>query len=160
MIEIIVAPQNRREELWQLFLEYANELSEYDGEQRPRAAHHYPCFDAYWESKDRVPFLILYDHEPIGFCMLQDTGISYQIKEFYVRPLHRRRGFAKLAVAFVKDYCTNLGRHSLMSANIYVNNEPAIKFWQSVGFRDTGRRSRLKKCRIMETEAELKTADK
>ena len=160
MIEIIVAPQNRKEELWELFVEYAHELSNYDGEPRPRTVHHYPGFDSYWESEDRIPFLIIYDHEPVGFCLMQDTGVSYQIKEFYVRPLHRRRGFAKLAVAFVKDYCIKLGRHKQLSADIYINNEPAIKFWQSVGFRDTGRRGRLKNSRLMETEADLTAGNK
>ncbi len=45
-----------------------------------------------------------------------------------------------------------------MAANVYVNNDPAIRFWQSAGFRDTGRRMRIKNLRMIETEADLEEA--
>lgn len=155
MIEIVVAPESQRDELWVLFQEYCQELSTYDGEERPRTPRHYPSFDVYWERHDHFPLLVLYDHEPAGFCLLQDTGITYRVDEFYIRPLHRRRGFGKLVVNFVKDHCRGLGRHGTLAANIYVNNEPAVKFWMSAGFKDTGRRTRIKDLRMIETEASL-----
>ena len=155
MLEVIIAPEERKEELWQLFQEYAHELSEYDHEKRSGGSYHYPCFDDYWADENRVPFLVLYDHEPAGFCLLRDTGISYQIAEFYIRPLHRRRGFGRRVVEELKDYCRELGRHKTLGANVYVNNLPAILFWQSVGFKDTGRRTRVKNLRFVETETDL-----
>lgn len=159
MVEIIVAPEERRGEVWTLFQEYCDELSQYDGEKRPKSRRRYPSFDQYWENPDRVPFLVIYHHEPVGFCLIQDTGIFYRVDEFYIRPLHRRRGFGKMVVDFVKEYCRNLGRHDILAANVYVNNEPAIRFWQSAGFRDTGRRTRVKNLRMIETEAELSEVD-
>lgn len=155
MIEVLVAPEDTKDELWKLYLEYAQELSRYDGEKRPSQARHYPCFDWYWSEPRCTPFAILYDHEIIGFCFLQDIGICYRIDEFYIRPIHRRRKFGNYAVEHVKDHCRKLGRHKILSANIYVNNAPAIAFWQSAGFHDTGRRSRIKDLRLIETEAEL-----
>lgn len=86
---------------------------------------------------------------------MKDVGTSYRIDEFYIRPLHRRRGFGKLVVSFVKDYCRNLGRHDTLSADIYVNNDPAVRFWLSAGFKDTGRRTRIKDLRMIETESQL-----
>jgi len=155
MIEIVVAPEERKEELWRLFLEYAEELSRYDGETRPHLRRHYAYFDQFWADQKRTPFLILYDHEPIGFCLLEDAGSDYRIDEFYIRPLHRRRGFGLRVVEHVKDYCRRLGKHSTLAANIYVNNTPAIAFWQSAGFKDTGRRVRVKNLRLIETETDL-----
>lgn len=155
MIEIVMAPMERREEVWQLFLEYADELAVYDGETRPHHQRHYDYFDRYWDDRHRSAFLFLYDHEAIGFCLLEDTGISYKITDFYVRPLHRQRGFGRMAVEKVKEHCRSLGRHRTINANIYVNNTCAVAFWQSVGFRDTGRRIRIKHLRLIETEAEL-----
>lgn len=157
MLEVIVAPIERKEELWNLFQEYAHELSQYDGEKRSHGPHdiHYPGFSEYWTDDTRTPFIILYDHEPIGFCLLRDMGVSYQISEFYIRPLHRRRGFGIEVVNHVKDFCKNIGRHDVLGANIYVNNTDAIHFWQRAGFHDTGRRTRVGKIRFVETEAEL-----
>jgi len=155
VIEIVVAPEDRRDELWTLFQEYCQELSSYDGEKRPQSPRHYPVFDLYWQDSARVPFIVLYDHEPAGFCLMRDTGVSYCIEEFYIRPLHRRRGFGRLMVDFVRDYCRQRGRHDTIAANIYVNNEPAMRFWLSAGFKDTGRRTRVKDLRMVETEASL-----
>ncbi len=155
MIEIVMAPVESKEEVWQLFLEYADELAVYDGETRPHHKRPYDYFDRYWQDDKFSAFLFLYHHEPIGFCLLEDTGISYKITDFYVRPLHRRRGFGKMAVEKVKDYCRSLGRHQTLNANIYVNNTCAVLFWQSAGFKDTGRRIRIKHLRLIETEAEL-----
>jgi len=155
MLEVVIAPADSKDTVWELYQEYAQELSQYDGEKRRRGSYHYPYFDLYWEEEKRTPFLILYDHEPIGFCLLQDIDISYQIDEFYIRPLHRRRGFGKLAVEYVKEHCRKLGRHKTIIANVYVNNRPAIEFWRSAGFRDTGRRTRVKDLRLIETEADL-----
>jgi predicted acetyltransferase len=155
MLEVVIAPADSKDTVWELYQEYAHELSQFDGEKRRRGLYHYPYFDLYWEEEKRTPFLILYDHEPIGFCLLQDIDISYQIDEFYIRPLHRRRGFGKLAVEHVKEHCRKLGRHKTIIANVYVNNRAAIEFWRSAGFRDTGRRIRVKDLRLIETEADL-----
>lgn len=155
MVEIAIAPEAQRDELWSLFQEYCQELSTYDGEPRPRGSRHYPCFDLYWEHDDYFPFIVNYHHEPVGFCLMQDIGTAYRVDEFYIRPLHRKRGFGKLVVNFVKDYCSSLGRHDTVAANIYVNNHPAVKFWLSAGFKDTGRRTRIKNVRMIETESPL-----
>lgn len=155
MIEVTTAPEERKEQLWQLFLEYAEELSQFDGETRPQTRRHYSYFDGFWEDDKRIPFIILYDHEPVGFCLVQDTGVCYRVDEFYIRPLHRRRGFGKTAVEHVKTRCRELGRHNTLAANIYVNNAPAIAFWKAAGFQDTGRRLRIKSLRMIETEAPL-----
>lgn len=155
MIEITVAPETSRDALWELFLEYARELTEYDGEPRPETPRHYAYFDSYWQEPGLIPFVILYDHEPVGFCLIRDTGVSYRVDEFYIRPLHRRRGFGKVAVDHIKDHCRHLGRHDKLAANIYVINTPAIAFWKSAGFKDTGRRVRIRSMRLIETEADL-----
>ena len=155
MVEVTIAPDERKDEVWQLFLEYAEELSRFDGETRPHTRRHYTYFDTYWEGDSRTPFVVLYDHEPIGFCLMQDTGVSYRIDEFYIRPLHRRRGFGLSVMEHVKQRCRELGRHKTMAANIYINNAPAIAFWKAAGFADTGRRLRIRDLRMIETEAEL-----
>lgn len=155
MIDVVQAPDERKDEIWQLFLEYADELSSYDHETRPHTKRHYSYFDSFWQNPNRLAFEVICDHEPIGFCLVEDTGVCYRVNEFYIRPLHRRRGFGRLAVEKVKEHCRCLGRHDVIAANIYVNNAPAVSFWKSAGFKDTGRRIRVKGLRMIETESEL-----
>ncbi|MCE5199367.1 MAG: GNAT family N-acetyltransferase [Armatimonadota bacterium] len=155
MIVVMTASEDIKDELWPLYQEYANELSSYDGEKRSGGSRHYPCFDACWKEEKCTPFVILYDNEPIGFCFIRDSGLSFSIDEFYIRPLHRRRGFGKFAVDKVREHCRALGRHDTITANVYVNNEPAVEFWKSAGFRDTGGRTRIKDLRLIEMESEF-----
>ncbi|MGB9620143.1 MAG: GNAT family N-acetyltransferase [Armatimonadota bacterium] len=159
MLEIVQAPQEIRDQLWQLFLEYADELSVLDGETRPHISRHYECFDRFWTEDTCTPFAILFDHEPIGFCLLEDTGLEYKISDFYVRPLHRRRGFGKAAVERVKEFCRTLARHHVITANVYVNNTAAIEFWRSAGFVDTGGRVRIGRLRLVRMECNLSFGD-
>ena len=155
MIEVAVATEIQKEQIWHLFQEYAQELSFYDDAHRPKSRYHYPYFDLYWTEDGRIPFVLLYDHEMVGFCLLRDTNVSFQIAEFYITPLHRRRGFGKAVVEHIKEYCCQQDKHKILTANIYVNNTPAIRFWQSTGFRDTGRRIRIKHLRMIEAEMDL-----
>ncbi|MFQ3548967.1 MAG: GNAT family N-acetyltransferase [Armatimonadota bacterium] len=155
MLDVKPAPESDKEALWQLFQEYAEELSTYDGEKRKKGCYHYPCFDLYWKDPKKIPLIVLYDHQPIGFCLLQDIDLCYRVDEFFIRPIYRRRGFGKLAVEKAKEICELLGRHEVLAANVYVNNEPALEFWKSVGFTDTGRRTRVKKLRLVEMECDI-----
>lgn len=155
MIEVMIAPDETREEIWELYQEYALELAAFYDDKERRNAHYDVCFDDYWDNDTRTPFMILYDHELIGFCLLTDTGVHYMIDEFYIRPLHRKRGFGKAAVQHVLDYCRSLHRHESVGANVQVANTDAIAFWKSLGFQDTGRRTRIGKQRLIETEARL-----
>jgi len=155
MIEIIVAPDETREEVWELYEDYAAELAELYDEKTRRHAHYTACFDEYWEQNRRTPFLIIYDHELTGFCLLTDTGTRYVVDEFYVSPLHRRRGFGRAAVEQIIDYCRQEGRHNTVGAYVQVGNTDAINFWKSLGFHDTGRRTRIGGQRLIETETDL-----
>lgn len=155
MLQIQVAPEELREKLWQLFLDYASELSTLDGQTRPRVKRHYEYFDKFWEDENRTPFAVIYDHEPVGFCFVEDTGVCYKITDFYIIPLHRRRGFGRAAVNHVREYYKQQMRHTHITAHVYVNNLPAIRFWQAAGFCDTGRRIRIKHIRLIEMECKL-----
>lgn len=155
MIEVTVAPDEMKEVVWELYQEYAEELAQYYSEKERRTARYDACFDEYWRDDHRTPFLIIYDHEIIGFCLLTDTGTHYMIDEFYIRPVQRGREFGRFAAEYVLDHCRNLGRHNTVGANIQVGNHGAMAFWKSVGFHDTGRRTRIAHQRLIETEADL-----
>ena len=156
MIEVTIAPIEIREQVWELYQEYAQELAQYYDEKDRRRAYHDVCFDEYWEQDNRTPFVIIYDHELIGFCLLTDAATHYMIDEFYIKPIQRGRGFGGYAVERVLDHCRQQGRHTTVGANVQVGNTGAIAFWKSVSFHDTGRRTRMGHQRLVETEADLK----
>lgn len=160
MIELVVAPDETREEVWELYQEYAAELAELYDEKTRRHAHYTACFDEYWDDDTRTPFLILYDHELIGFCFLTDTGTRYMIDEFYIHPLQRCRGFGRFAVEHILERCGREGHHNIVGANVQVSNVDAVNFWRSIGFHDTGRRTRIGKQRLIETELDLRDRTK
>lgn len=155
MIEVTIAPDETREEVWELYQQYAEELAQFYEDKDRRTAHYDACFDEYWEESSRTPFLIIYDHELIGFCFLTNTGTRYMIDELYIKPVQRGREFGRYAVECVLDYCREQARHNTVGANVQVGNTGAVAFWKSLGFHDTGRRTRIAHQRLIETEADL-----
>lgn len=156
MPEIIRANDELKEPLWNLYRDYVQELALYDGEKRPITNHrHYFCFDQYFVDKSYIPYAISFQNEIIGFCILRDFDGILRIEEFYIHPIHRRRGFGQAAVRSVLNECRLEGYEGRLQADVYLNNEPALNFWKSAGFYDTGRRTRIGKLRIVETQSDI-----
>lgn len=126
-----------------LLSEYLAELRRMEGKQdiRDDLGHvPYRYFDAYWRDPARVPFGIWLNGEIAGFCLLRDTGETWQIAEFYVMPPARHEGVGAAAVQALKEYCLEEVRYRTIEACVLPANLPGLAFWRSQGFRSAGRR--------------------
>ncbi|OGO18058.1 MAG: hypothetical protein A2Z15_04375 [Chloroflexi bacterium RBG_16_50_11] len=75
---------------------YLNELSHFPDEHADykdqNGIYLYPYLDAYWQDKERFPYL-LYDNAALaGFALVKKDGNHWEMSEFYVKPEFRRRG--------------------------------------------------------------------
>jgi predicted acetyltransferase len=100
---IRIAQITEKKIIFALLQPYLSELSRFpDG--RPdykdeNGIYLYPYLDAYWREKERFPYL-LYDGEKIaGFALVRKDGENWELAEFYVKPVYRRRGFAAACAA-------------------------------------------------------------
>jgi predicted acetyltransferase len=131
------APLELKPALRRLLTDYLVEFAAMEGvppELGPDGHAPYRYFEDYWTDPSRVPFAIWLGSELAGFCLLRDTGERWQVAEFFVAPIHRRRGVAAAAVDAAKRYCRADGRHRLLEASTLRFNTHAYAFWSSQGF--------------------------
>lgn len=97
--------------------------------------------EAYF-NRDEAWFRGIYaDGNPVGFVMLSlkpDKG-EYWIWRYMVDAKHQGKGYGKAAMAHVLDFVrTQPGARELFLSYVK-GNAPTAAFYQSLGFRDTGR---------------------
>lgn len=85
--------------------------------------------------------LLSVEGPPVGFSIFQldrpesdwckRPGWGF-IREFYISPAHRRRGFGSALAAYTENQLFAQG-----AKNLYLTSEEAISFWQSRGWKLT-----------------------
>jgi len=112
-------------------------------------------FALYWPAlfediEDRELLWITYNNKILGFIVMRilpdwpnDKQTIASIAEFYIEPTSRRSGIGTAAINLLLDDHRQRGT-ALIEADILVNNQPAEKFWQNLGFEvqylQTGRK--------------------
>tara|TARA_B100000029_G_scaffold440962_1_gene458446 strand:+ start:21688 stop:22152 length:465 start_codon:yes stop_codon:yes gene_type:complete len=150
-VKLIPIKDNEYDVLFEMMHQYFLEINSF--ESNPVDINVY--FDLYWPAlfediEYRELLWIIHNKKKVGFTVIRilpdwpdDTKTIASIAEFYVQPDSRRSGIGTTAInLLLSDH-----RHrktSLIEADILVNNQPAIKFWQSLGFEvqylQTGRK--------------------
>jgi GNAT superfamily N-acetyltransferase len=118
----------------QILMEYSRELYKYERFPSTKFASA-KYFDYYWTEEERFPFIAVRKDGVAGICLLRDTGESYSIAEFYIKPKYRRIGLGRRFVRFIIDFCKENGRYRELYANSLADNLLAKWFWNSVGFK-------------------------
>ncbi|MBN1644270.1 MAG: GNAT family N-acetyltransferase [Dehalococcoidales bacterium] len=91
----------------------------------------YPYLDAYWQEKERLPYLLYSEGILAGFALVRKDGDHWEMAEFYIKPEFRRRGLGEYsaAVLFEKHFGLwkiSYNKHNVASQNLW--NKLAIRF--------------------------------
>lgn len=71
----------------------------------------------------------------IGYSLSKSDTTPAILRQFYIEPEYRRKGFGTLAVQLLlKEY---LGRAHIIQLDVHPTNETAMAFWRSNGFHGT-----------------------
>ncbi len=73
-----------------------------------------------------------------GTHLVQDDATRAQLISMWTAPTHRRRGIGRLLVTEILGWA-RLRKASTLQLMVTCNNEPAILFYQRLGFTLTGR---------------------
>jgi predicted acetyltransferase len=96
---IRLAKKTEKKIIFALLQPYLSELSRFPNEhpdyKDENGIYLYPYLDAYWKEKERHPYL-LHDRDKIaGFALVRKDHDFWELAEFYVKPIFRRRGLAE-----------------------------------------------------------------
>jgi predicted acetyltransferase len=89
--------------IFALLQPYLSELSRFPDEhvdyKDENGIYIYPYLDAYWREEESFPYL-LYDRDKIaGFALVRKDNDLWELAEFYVKPIYRRRSLAETCAA-------------------------------------------------------------
>jgi len=82
-------------------------------------------------------FLLKKDEKEIGYFAIQKQGSALFLSKFYIHKNARKQGYAKESLTFLKDYANEEGLNRIL-LTVNINNETAIKAYESLGFTKTG----------------------
>ena len=113
---------------------YLDELShfpdqdaDYKGED---GIYHYPYLDAYWQERERYPYLLYSDHTISGFALVRQEHELWEMAEFYVLPEFRRHGLALTCATDI--FNKHPGKWKI---GYNKHNQPSRALWQKLAER-------------------------
>jgi ribosomal protein S18 acetylase RimI-like enzyme len=112
---------------------YARESQLPDSEWLNRAAQ--------WNGSSKILFLAMDHGNPCGVAggyLYQDEPARAQLISMWVAPTHRQRGLGRRLVSEVFAWARSRGAHTVLLL-VTSSNEPAIFFYEHLGFTLTGR---------------------
>jgi GNAT superfamily N-acetyltransferase len=72
--------------------------------------------------------------ESVGYALYRWEPEHVFLRQFFVRPEHRRRGVGRAAVAWLREHAWK--EASRIRLDVLVGNAVGIAFWRAVGFED------------------------
>ncbi|MBN4067213.1 GNAT family N-acetyltransferase [Simkania negevensis] len=89
------------------------------------------CFNLYWKEKNRFPFLVQCDDNPIGFALVNTIGttptVNWNMAEFFIVKSCRGKGLGKQAAKQIIDQFSGIWEIAVMP-----ENKQALSFWENV----------------------------
>ena len=83
----------------------------------------YLYFDHYWQSTDRYPYIIFFQDQIVGFCLVRDyqdpvKGLRYkELAEVFIEEPYRRQGIGEAAFSQLINLQPDVWRVSVLEAN-------------------------------------------
>jgi GNAT superfamily N-acetyltransferase len=72
--------------------------------------------------------------EAVGYALFRREPDHVYLRQFFVRPDHRRRGVGRAAIEWLQRHAWGL--ETRVRVEVLVGNAAGIAFWRAVGFRD------------------------
>lgn len=78
--------------------------------------------------------VIFWDDQPVGYALFKSEATGVYLRQFFVRPERRRRGFGRAAIALLRAEIWPPGVR--LTVDVLCQNQAGVAFWRSVGYRD------------------------
>ncbi len=78
--------------------------------------------------------IISVESDVIGYCLWREYPEYTYIRQLYIKPEIRRKGYARKTIEWLRNNMWNSDLPQRME--VLVENRAGIEFWRKVGFRD------------------------
>jgi len=116
-----------------LLAEWNHQLIRDEGHRNPMTVDQLAQRMKGWLQSEYRAVVFSYE-EPVGYALFrQEEGLIY-LRQLFVRRDRRRAGIGRAAFAILRDQIWPRGVR--LTVDVLCQNQAAIAFWRSVGYRD------------------------
>ena len=87
-----------------------------------------------WLAGDYSAAIFSLDGEPIGYALWKPKSDHVHLRQYYVEPASRRKGYGKAGIEMLMNNVW--GEFSRVRLEVLVGNDAGLRFWKSLGFED------------------------
>ena len=87
-----------------------------------------------WLAGDYTAAIFSLNRETIGYALWKPKSNHVHLRQYYVDPAFRRRGYGKAGIELLMN---NLwGEFTRVRLEVLVDNDVGLRFWKSIGFEN------------------------
>jgi predicted acetyltransferase len=87
-----------------------------------------------WLEREYQAVLFQLAGQDVAYALYRDTDAEIYLRQFFVVRGKRRQGIGRHAVEVLRSRLWPAGKR--LTVDVLVDNQPAVAFWRSVGYRD------------------------
>ncbi len=87
-----------------------------------------------WLGAEYEAQIIIVDGNIIGYCLWRESPEYIYIRQLFIKPDFRRKGFGRNAIRWLRKNKWN--NNLTVRIEVLIGNEPGIEFWRGMGFKD------------------------
>ena len=87
-----------------------------------------------WLAGDYRAAIFSLDREPIGYALWKPKSNHVHLRQYYVEPAFRRKGYGKAGIALLLNNVW--GEFARVRLEVLAGNDAGLRFWKSIGFED------------------------
>jgi len=87
-----------------------------------------------WLAAEYTAVIFSENDRSIGYALWRDDKDYIYVRQFYIQPEDRRKGYARSALQWLQQ--NRWGKETVIRIEVLVGNLTGIDFWRAVGFKD------------------------
>jgi predicted acetyltransferase len=119
---------------WHLLAELNCQLIRDEGHRNPMTVAELEERIRSWLQNEYRALLFQIGGEVVAYALYQERSDEIYLRQFFVVRGKRRQGIGCRAVEILRSRIWPAGKR--LTVDVLVDNQPAVAFWRSVGYRD------------------------
>lgn len=87
-----------------------------------------------WLQREYTAIILNVGNDPLGYALYRRDEDSLHLRQFFIRPEHRRRGYGRAGMRLLREEVWP--KDLRLTVDVLCRNEAGVAFWRAMGYRD------------------------